>query len=388
MIMRASVKLEGISDGESLGWPSQQFGEDQKPKRNAHIEREAVSGDFRHDYNNGQSTAERRSIRARYRALKDDIAVGKEVFTRLDSEKFNHVISSVENLHNLVRRPREQIADAEALLGITSTFLASVKDARRTGGVSPADFVAGIVQNFGSGMLGDMNADTAMSNINWKALGSHACAVFSDAPGMGTMLGPMESQPKTRKVSAQRRVPDRQVESTRPQEIEDSSEVNEKSETDKNMEAMFRILKRLKSVPLESLVLNRHSFSQTVENIFALSFLVKDGRAEISIVNGGHMVAPKNFPTPQQREKGEGSMEQFVFRFDYKDWKIMCDTLEQGKEVMAHRTQSTSQGGSVTPVRKYCRNRAMETPAINSADQIQAEGLQDVVDSKPYPIRE
>eukprot|EP00249_Psilotum_nudum_P019284 c27179_g1_i3 orf=522-1322(+) len=266
MIMRASVKLEGISDGESLGWPSQQFGEDQKPKRNAHIEREAVSGDFRHDYNSGQTTAERRSIRAQYRALKGDITVGKEVFTRLDSEKFDHVISSVENLHNLVRRPREQTADAEALLGITSTFLASVKDACRTGGISSAEFVTGIVHNFGTGMLGDMNTDnyTVVSNVNWKSLGAHACAVFYDAPGMGTMLGPMESQPKSRKVSAHRRVRDRPAESTQPHEIEDSSEENEKSETDKNMEVMFRLLKRLKYVPLESLVLNRHSFALSV----------------------------------------------------------------------------------------------------------------------------
>lgn len=54
---------------------------------------------------------------------------------------------------------------------------------------------------------------------------------------------------------------------------------------------MYDILKKAKKVKVENLILNRHSFAQTVENLFALSFFVKDGRVKIEVDENGSQFA-------------------------------------------------------------------------------------------------
>lgn len=70
----------------------------------------------------------------------------------------------------------------------------------------------------------------------------------------------------------------------------------ENVDTDKIMGTMFEILRGKRTVKLESLLLNRKSFAQTVENLFALSYLVKDGRVVIHMdANGFHLVCKIQF---------------------------------------------------------------------------------------------
>jgi hypothetical protein len=84
-----------------------------------------------------------------------------------------------------VSRPREQIADAEALLDISEAVLNSVKESRRGDGIKATDFVSFVVQKFKEPSNANENEETI--RLDWVSLGAEAMSIFQDAPGMCTM---------------------------------------------------------------------------------------------------------------------------------------------------------------------------------------------------------
>lgn len=331
-----------------------------------------------------QGTVERRMLRSRYHAVKSIISDERDEMSRADSDRFTAIIQQVDCLHELVQRPREQIADAEALLGITNTLVTSVRS-HSSEGISPSDFITALLKKFGQ----QGNHDDESVSLQWGDLGLSVSHIFRPVPGCCTMLGPMNTEVKQRKVVAVgRKRTARPTENTCPEELAESSE-EVKTDTDRNVLVMFDILRRKKSAKLENLVLNRLSFAQTVENVFALSFLVKDGRVEITVDDSGHIVRPRNAPAASAIASGEVSYSHFVFRFDFKDWKLMKEVVTEGEELLPHRTSQSNlcneendqpnleARAQITPIRKLTRNRGLvlqdhvveETPEENQASK-------------------
>ncbi|KAG8363938.1 hypothetical protein BUALT_Bualt19G0074400 [Buddleja alternifolia] len=131
----------------------------------------------------------------------------------------------------------------------------------------------------------------------------------------------------------------RQIEDDRPKQL-DKTANEDTTDNENNMATMFDILSRNHNLKLENLVLNRNSFAQTVENLFALSHLVKNGWAEIKVdENGCHLVFPRNAPTANAILSGEVTYSHFIFRFDFGDWKLMLKSVGIGEELMPHRSE-------------------------------------------------
>ncbi|KAG9134759.1 hypothetical protein Leryth_001068 [Lithospermum erythrorhizon] len=294
-----------------------------------------------------------------------------------------------------VQRPREQVADAEALLDIATTLVSSVK-AHSSDGITPSDFISCLLKDFGERAGLSNNIDEERNSVRWRDIGRAVSNVFPSAFGCFTMVGPLDTELKQRKPVVHKKRT-KESEKARPEELDayslDDSVAEEKTDTDKNMATMFGILRKNRNVRLENLILNRNSFAQTVENLFALSFLVKDGRAEIEVDDKGcHFVVPKNAPAANTVLSGEVSFSHFVFRFDFKDWKLMLTSVKDGEELMPHRMDSDnindSQAGSAsevtqtqpptTPIRKLCRNRGLvlqeQTVVEDSPESLDSPG--------------
>lgn len=343
-----------------------------------------------------EAAVERRVLRSKYLTFKNRLCDERDDLSKVDSNKFKSFIEEVDTLHQLVQKPREQIADAEALFDITNTLVGSVK-AFNIDGVTPSDFVSCLLRDFGQEGGQSNSQNELRSSIRWEDIGQVVSHVFRSAPGCRTMVGPMTTELKQRKTVTHRKRA-RPTENARPEEL-DETDNNEKTDTDKNMATMFDVLRKNRKAKLENLILNRRSFAQTVENLFALSFLIKDGRAEISVdVAGCHLVSPRNAPSANAIKSGEATYNHFIFRYDFKDWKLMLDSVAVGQELMPHRIEANEASYTqpdlesngfqaaqpTTPIRKLCRNRGLvmqeqtvvqDSPESDNADVERAAAI-------------
>ncbi|WZZ59925.1 hypothetical protein YC2023_060032 [Brassica napus] len=412
------VKRESEATGEGNGRRDVDESAKKEKQKNKGVD-DSVPIDEPPTQDEEQGIYERRILRSQYLALIHKISDSKDDLTRVDSDKFSRIFSEFENLHqkgNMIRRcslvslsllylaiekassifaekirfgynflavqkPREQVADAEAFLDIANTIMSSVKS-HSTNGVSPAEFVNALVNGFGQTSLGV--DETAPVSIKWKDLGLAVCSTVCFACYV-IRLGPMNTELKERKRAVYRKRT-KPGEGVRPEEVDDTQS-EEKTDTDKNMAIMFNILRQKKRVRLESLVLNRRSFAQTVENLFALSFLAKDGRVEIIVdKTGSHFSLPRNAPAANLVMSGEVIYNHFVFRFDFKDWKLMSEMVPMGEELMPHREIAIAssscpsdfpQDSQTTPIRKFSRNRGLvvrEDTVVEDSPDIEGDG--------------
>ncbi|KAF9594957.1 hypothetical protein IFM89_035527 [Coptis chinensis] len=257
-----------------------------------------------------QTIVDRRLIRSSYLQVKNFINDERDEIASVDSEKFKSILDKVESLHQTVQRPREQVADAEAFLDLTSMLATSVKSECNEG-IKPSDFVTLLLREFSS-------TRDACSSMMWKDIGRSAPKVFKKTLGFCTMVGPMNTELKERKVMA-RRKRTRLSDSSRPEEV---------------CYPCFRH-------PCCCIVL------------FASS-------------------SPKNAPSANEVTSKTVSYNHFVFRFDFQDWKLMKDSVEVGEELMPHRgdaSKSTDPHSDSEPrdslsirpgpIKTYSRNRGL-----------------------------
>ncbi|EEE68978.1 hypothetical protein OsJ_27897 [Oryza sativa Japonica Group] len=175
-------------------------------------------------------------------------------------------------------RPKEQVADGEALLELVNSLAITAKSKKKDG-PTPSEFVTSLLTKFG-----------VRASLLDASIESFSCS------DLGAMASPI---------------------------VHDSNWVA------KQCRLLMEIL-----VGIGALILA----IETVEDILALSFLVKDGRVEIDVDDkGNHFVVPRNAPAAELITSREVINSQYVFRFDTKDWKIMEGVVEPGDELMPHR---------------------------------------------------
>ncbi|KAF8063801.1 NSE4A [Scenedesmus sp. PABB004] len=265
-------------------------------------------------------------------------AAGKEnLVARGGAEALQAKLRELDALHRQVSRPREHAVDAEVFAQLAECSLQLLRHGQATNqGRTPADLVRALRARFVADPLPGQGAGDV---CDWASLGAEAAALHRRGPGLGCMLGPLAAEAKARKQGVRRakRAADALE---RPAELQGGEE-GEAQETDRNMEAMWAALRRRGggALPVVQLVCSHASFAETVENVFTLSFLVRDQRVRLlPDTEAGLQVqwvseADKaGAPAPG----GDGA-GQFVMALTMQDWQLMKALVPPGVCVMPHR---------------------------------------------------
>ncbi|KAI1351023.1 hypothetical protein F5Y01DRAFT_131937 [Xylaria sp. FL0043] len=215
--------------------------------------------------------------------------------------------------------------------------------------------------------------------MNWEHLGRFACLPNIRRPAVpGFLLGPLSVEKKVRKV-VKRSAPFRadNLRETRPevlnaedvqraekndltaicakilrrlQEVQEDAQTEVEAAFENHGEAEARRLmnkyglRDTGGIDLLKFVVNPKSFGQTVENMFYVSFLIRDGAVQIEFDESG---LPTLQPTAGQdpsATKRDTQRHQAVLSIDMQMWREIIDAFDITEPIIEHRKEQSTKG--------------------------------------------
>ncbi|KAG0377985.1 nuclear protein [Mortierella sp. AD032] len=225
---------------------------------------------------------EKRKVRQEYRKLITDTDVNRKVLMDPTNTKLLENVEKANELYKNVFGTHEATLDAKLLVMSADLGVQKSKQLRMgQGGFDENEYITRLINK-----LGGYEIDNDQQAMDWTKVGKIAMRWSRKVPTMDFMLGPVAVEHKTRTMSQRTRVVRDPKAMKKPQELREEDIARQENETTKNVLQINTIMEGLeRKVNLFKLVINPESFGQTVENIFYLSFLVRDGKASITEVD-------------------------------------------------------------------------------------------------------
>ncbi|KAI3619818.1 nuclear protein qri2 [Moniliophthora roreri] len=170
--------------------------------------------------------------------------------------------------------------------------------------------------------------DKDKSSLDWMMMGRNALAKSRRVPMVSFMLGPLSLsiEQKKRATVKRAKLEKNDVDAKKPQEIKEEDISRAENETTKN-------------VSIE--------FAQSVENLFYLSFLIRDGKVAVSLDDEDSEESGEPKPViylcspPSDEDYKLGIRKsQSVFEFDMPTWKRAIEVFDLKDPIIPHREKT------------------------------------------------
>jgi len=274
------------------------------------------------------SENENRKIRMKYRNHMEDLS---NVNT---PDGLIEKIDSVNELYQKVNRTQEATLDSQFLLESAEIGAKQAESIKLAGeNFDTEDWINKLLTIMGGRQDIKQEDEDNEENVNlrslkWENIGIRVEPFFDRVPKIDNMIGPLSTEEKKRKnIVRGKRENKNSVNLKKPKEIRKEDIKEQENETTKNVVQIGEILEEKGQVNLFEFIVNPDSFSQTVENIFYLSFLIRDGKALLD-EKDGELIIERTDPPDEEDYLHGIKKKQFVLEIDENTWKEIIEVYD------------------------------------------------------------
>ncbi|KAG6827907.1 hypothetical protein H0H92_010005 [Tricholoma furcatifolium] len=282
-------------------------------------------------YDPDQDPEEKRAVRKDYRKLARTVEEHASNPKDLTPEQLMMQVQEANVLFNKVKGPQEATLDSHFLL-MASSMGAQKARAMKSGSGSfdIDDFLTKLVTFMGGEKPLEEHADEnsegeyvddAARPLQWAKIGRRALAKSRRVPVNSYMLGPLSIEQKKRAAIKRAKLEKNQNDLRKPQELKEDDISRSQNETTKNVAQLEAILTDLGEINIFKFIINPNDFAQSVENIFYLSFLIRDGKVAFETKEDGEPVVYICEQPTDADYAGGLQKRQKVFEFDMATWQ-------------------------------------------------------------------
>jgi len=274
-----------------------------------------------------QTEESNRKVRIKYRGLIEDL---KDVAS---TDMLIEKIATGNELYKMVNRTQEATLDSQFLLASAEIGAKQAESIKLSGeNFDTEDWINKLLTVMGGrqdiNIKQENNETVNLNLLKWETIGIRVEPFFDKVPKIDNMIGPLSTEQKEKKTIVKHaRENKNSVNLKKPQELRKEDIKEQENETTKNVVQICEILDRVGKINLFEFIINPESYSQTVENIFYLSFLIRDGKAILD-EEDGELVIERTDPPDEEDYMHGIKKKQYVLEIDYQTWKDIVEVYD------------------------------------------------------------
>jgi len=313
-------------------------------------------GGLDHDMEDGeegqtnQSDAEKRQVRKKLREMHDKLTQHKDKFTAgEDTEEFAALLQEANQILNSVKGTQEAIEDAKMF----KLLCQSVREMSEDTNTNEKKFHSDeYCSHLGRSMntAQDNHMGLQVTRLQLVSLGEKLSLKFRRTPTMTFVLGAIDTEPPE---SADRPAKQKKMKTEYREKVATKTVIHEKSQaneqkTDKLVNSTRKLLELAyrqngkKPVSYFEFVIDPESFGNTVENMFHVSFLVKQRVCRLSIHEETDLPILEPVLGGKPGIEEEKAKNQAVISISYQDWEELKEALDITDATIKHDSDLAS----------------------------------------------